>query len=70
MEKTIFDYDVTGLEISVLRITDSKEEYVSEQNELVKLYHIHRLLSLRGEKEKANEILNEIYYNITSPNIS
>ena len=64
LEQTIFDYNISESELSILEIKESKEEYIKLFSKLNKLYDVYRLLKIRGEKENAQRILKFIQHNI------
>ena len=69
LEKTIFDFDVSRSELDILGVTKNRDRYISHRNEMVKLYHLHKLMKLRGDNVQAKKILREIYDTVVVPNM-
>ena len=69
MENTIFDFDVSRSELEILNVTEDRERYISNRNQMVKLFHLHKLMKLRGKQSEADKILHEIYETVIVPNM-
>ena len=68
MEKTIFDYNVSYEELRKLDVLDDWDRY-NERSKMAKMYHIHKLMKLRGNASEANKILRELYDTFILPNM-
>ena len=59
--KTIFDYLITSSELDYLRVKSrSKEEYLEGINDYRRLSDLFVLFRLRGDKENADKIMQEM----------
>jgi hypothetical protein len=59
MNDSVFDYDISPNELSELGILLNKEEYNTSTSRIKRFYDLHRLFKLRGNEDKASEILTE-----------
>jgi len=59
MNESIFNYNVTSNELRKLAIPLTEKEYLNSTSKIRKFYDLHSLFILRGDEEKAREILVE-----------
>ena len=61
MEITIFDFGVSYSELNQLEIFEGREVYAKERSQMEKMYHLQKLMKLRGDDSHTKKILQKIY---------
>jgi hypothetical protein len=64
MNESVFDYNITQVELESLEIILNQEDYLKTTSTLKKFYDLHSLFTLRGEKSKAENILFKVSHTL------
>jgi hypothetical protein len=64
MDESVFNYNVTQVELESLEIILDQNDYLKTTSILKKFHDLYALFTLRGEKSKAEEILFKVSYTL------